>query len=207
MASVTDIFNRALAKLGDGRLASASDSSPKARACAGCYDILRQGELSAHPWNFAVQRFQLAASVAQPSFGPYTQYPLPTGWLRVLPPDVTQNFNDRDWIIEGQNLMTTFQAPVNVRCVMDITDTSMMHILFIEALASRMAFEMCEQLTQSNTKKQDLRNDYKMALNEAKKQNAIQKVPQIAVEDTWITCRASGGSVGGGWGAGWGSSG
>lgn len=134
----------------------------------------------------------------------YTAYPLPTGALRVLPPDPNQNFNDRDWVVEGQSLLTTFQAPVDLRCVMDIEDTSKMHIMFIEALASRMAWELCEQLTQSNTKKADCRTDYKTAINEAKKQNAIQKVSQVPVEDTWITSRASGSSVGGGWGPGWG---
>ncbi len=103
--------------------------------------------------------------------------------------------------------MTTYESPVNVRCVMDTEEVPLFTPTFIEALACKMAWEMCEQLTQSNTKKQDCKDQYKLAINEAKKQNAIQKVPQQAVEDPWITCRSAGNSVGSGWGPGWGPSG
>lgn len=187
--AVVDIWNRALGKLGDGRVLSVTDQSPKARACQGCYDILRMSELSTNPWNFAIERFQLAASGTDALFGPYTAYPLPTGWLRLLPPDPVANLESRDWVIEGQNIMSAYTAPLEVRIVMDTTDTSKFHPLFAEALAARMAWEMCEQLTQSNTKKADLQAGYKFAINNAKKQNAIQKIPQAAVEDLWLTCR------------------
>jgi hypothetical protein len=202
--AITDIWNRALGKLGDGRVQSVSDQSPKARACQSCYDILRMNELAMNPWNFAIQRFNLAASATAPLFGSYVAYPLPTGWLRVLPPDPDSNVQSRDWVIEGNNLMTVYTAPVQARIVMDIADTSLFHPMFAEALAARMAWEMCEQLTQSNTKKADLQAGYKFAINEAKKQNAIQKIPQAPVEDSWITARAT---TRAGWGPGWGSGG
>lgn len=160
-------------------------------------------ELSANPWNFAIERHQLAASSDDILFGPYTKYPLPTGWLRLLPPDPYSNTQSRDWIIEGNEVLSVYTAPLEVRLVMDIQDTSAWHPMFAEALAARMAWEMCEQLTQSNTKKADCQAAYKFAINEAKKQNAIQKVPQEAVEDSWITCRASTRAADG-WGSGWG---
>jgi hypothetical protein len=201
--AVVDIWNRALGKLGDGRVTSVTDQSPKARACQGCYDVLRMAELAANPWNFAIQRFQLAASATAPLFGPYTAYPLPTGWLRLLPPDPYANTQARDWIIEGQSVLSAYTAPLEVRIVMDEQDTSKFHPNFVEALAARMAWEMCEQLTQSNTKKADLQAGYKFAVNEAKKINAIMKIPQTSVEDSWITCRAST-RASDGWGSGWG---
>lgn len=132
--SVVDIWNRALGKLGDGRVTSVADQSAKSRACQSCYDILRMAELSGNPWNFAIQRFQLAASATAPLFGTYTAYPLPTGWLRVLPPDPYDNVETRDWVIEGNNLMSAYSAPVNVRLVMDTQDTSLFHPQFVEAL-------------------------------------------------------------------------
>jgi hypothetical protein len=206
LASQTDLYNRALSKLGAGRIVSPTDQSVNARACNACYDILRQAELSKNPWNFAIVRQALSANAVQPPFGIYVAYQLPTGWLRLLPPDIDQNFNDRDWIIEGQNLLTAQVAPVNVRCIVDIQVVSQFHTLFVESLSSLMAFEMCEQLTQSNTKKQDCRNDYRFATNEARKVNAIQKVPEVPTEDSWITARSVGGWPGG-WGPGWGSGG
>lgn len=204
--AVVDIWNRALGKLGDGRVTSINDQSAKARACQSCYDILRQAELSANPWNFAIQRFQLAASATTPLFGFQAAYPLPTGWLRILPPDPSDNFSDRDWTVEGNTLMSVYSAPLNIRLVVDEQDTSKYPAMFVEALAARMAWEMCEQLTQSNTKKADLQAGYKFAVNEAKKHNAIQKIPQRPVESVWISARASARSTGG-WGSGWGSGG
>jgi hypothetical protein len=187
--SVTDICNRALSKLGAGRISAITDQSVAARACQACYDILRRAELRIHPWNFAIERFQLAASATAPAFGPARAFPLPTGWLRVLPPDSKANLNDRDWIIERGSILTDYTAPLEVRCVMDIEDTTLFDATFVEALASRMGIEMAEQLTQSNKKKEACAEMYKAAIAAAKKANAIEKAPQVPVADEWLTCR------------------
>lgn len=190
MATETDICNRALQKLGASRITSLTDQSVNARACAAAYYTCRDDLLREHPWNFSIQRFQLAASPTAPAFGPANAYPLPTGWLRVLPPDPFLNSNDRDWIIEGSQLLTDDGAPLNVRLVMQITDPNLMDVAFREALASKMAFELSEQLTQSNTKKQACAEMFKADIAEARKINAIEKVPQAPVDDTWVTVRA-----------------
>lgn len=189
MADV-DICNRALQKLGQPRITSLSDQSVSARACATAYDPRRKALLRRHRWSFAIQRFQIAADANPPAFGPANSFTLPNGCLKVLAPDVIQNTNDRDWIIEGGKLLTSQASPINLRCVMNITDTTLMDPLFQEALAADMASEMCEALTQSNTKKQSALADLKTALDEAKKANAIEQVAQVPFEDTWITARA-----------------
>lgn len=190
MATEIDICNRALQKLGASRITSLHDQSVNARACLTAYFVCRDQLLRTHPWNFAIQRFQLAASTTAPAFGPTVSYPLPTGWMRVLAPDKLQNFNNRDWIIEAGCILTSDSAPLDVRCVMKIEDTNLMDVTFREALASKLALELCESLTQSNVKKQACADDFKNAISEAKKANAIEKVPQSAPEDKWITTRA-----------------
>lgn len=189
MASSTDICNRALQKLGAARINSLTDQSTNARACALAYDSCRQDLLREHPWNFAIQRAQLAADATPPAFGYANSFTLPTGWLRVLPPDPVQNFNDRDWVIEGGKLLTNDASPLDVRCVMDITDTTIMDIAFREALSAKLSMELCELLTQSNTKKQAALLDYKESISDARKVNAIEKVPQQSPWDTWLTER------------------
>lgn len=189
-ASITEICNRALQKIGAARIQSLADPSVNARACSTAYYRVRDAEFRKHPWNFAIQRFQLAANATAPLFGPANSFPLPTGWMRLLPPDPFQNLNDRDWIIEGNSVITNEDAPLDVRCVMKIEDTTLYDPLFDEALSAKLALELCEALTQSNTKKQTCQADYKDAIGEAKKVNAIEKVPQIAAEDRWITARA-----------------
>jgi hypothetical protein len=165
--------------------------------------MLRQAELRKHPWSFAIQRFPLPASATPPSFGVANYFPLPTGWLKVLPPDPIDNFGDRDWIIEGGKIVSNASAPLNVRLVMDTTDTTLMDPAFCEALSARMAFEMCEALTQSTSKQQACVTAYKDAVAEGRKANAIEKVPQDAPVDDWITTRVSAGGDGfTGWGWG-----
>lgn len=190
MAAEVDICNRALQKLGAARITALTDQSVNARACSLAYATCRDDLLREHPWNFAIQRLQLAANATAPAFGPANAYPLPTGWLRVLPPDPFQNTNDRDWIIEGNQLLTDEGSPLNLRLVMQVTDPNLMDVTFREALSSKLAFELAEQLTQSNTKKQAAFQMLKEDISDARKVNAIEKVPQASFDDTWISSRA-----------------
>ena len=61
MASEVDIANRALQKLGAESIVSLTQDSENARACNLCYEPIRDAELRAHPWNFAIKRASLAA--------------------------------------------------------------------------------------------------------------------------------------------------
>jgi hypothetical protein len=204
MASEVEICNRGLQKLGAKRITSLTDGSVNARACLTAYAILRDAELRKHRWSFAIQRFQLAASPTAPLFGRQAEYPLPAGFLKLLDPDPDWNYtgtfsgNATDWngagnaddlIIEGRSILTNMTAPLNVRLVMQIIDPNLMDPLFRESIAAKLAEELCEELTQSNQKKESARTDYKEAISAAKKANAIELPPQQAPTDTWITTR------------------
>ena len=190
MASVVDMCNRALQKLGAAKIQSLGDASVNARACTTAYTALRDAVLRSHPWSFAIQRFQLSADATPPAFGYSNYVTLPTGWLRVLPPDPSENMNDRDWVIEGGKLLTNDTMPINIRCVMKVEDPNLMDPMFRESLSAKLAYELAEPLTQSNEKKQAMDADFKRSIEDAKKANAIEKVPQVAAEGTWITARA-----------------
>lgn len=189
MASVVEICNRALQKLGAKRISDIDEDSINARACKACYETLRDALLEAHPWSFAIQRFSLAADANAPSWGRANSFTVPTSTLRVLPPYPEDNSPYRDWIMEDKKILTDEGAPLDVRCVVQVTDANKMHVLFREALSTKMAFEMCEELTQSNTKKADLKDDLRTAIAEAKKRSAIESVPVESVKDTWETGR------------------
>lgn len=189
MSSEVEICNRALQKLGAQRITSLTDGSKNARACLTAYYPLRDAEQRKHRWSFCVQRFSLAASNTAPLFGKTNFYPLPSGWLRLLEPDPKWNLNDRDWVIEGDSICTDDAAPLQVRLIMKIEDPNVMDPLFREALAAKIAEEICEELTQSNEKKSVAKQDYKEAIAEAKKINGIEDPPQEAPLDTYITSR------------------
>jgi hypothetical protein len=189
MASKVEIANRALQLLGAKSIVSLTEDSRNARSANACYETLKKSLLRRHVWNFAIKRAQLAASVTEPLFTKTTSFPLPSDFIRLLPPDPEDNFNDLDWQIEGRNIVTNDDAPLEIRYIYDVTDPNEMDILFREALSAEMALNMAEELTQSNQKKADMMLLAKEAISEAKRANAIESVAAEPPEDTWITVR------------------
>lgn len=189
MASMVDIANRALQKLGAERITSLTQDTENARAVNACYEIVRDAELRSHPWNFAIKRAQLAEDAIGPAFGFDAQFTLPSDFLRLMPPDENANYNDLDWQIEGKKILTNDSGPLNIRYIYRVTDTAEYDSLFIEMFACKLAAELCEQLTQSNSKAQMVRDDYIRATREAKRLNAFENKPSEQQTDTWITGR------------------
>ena len=159
MASVVEICNRALQKLGAARIVDITDNSKNARSCNTAYNPTRLKELRRHTWNFAIKRASLPASVTPPLFDYRFAYPLPTDFLRLLAPDPISNREDIEWVIEGNTIVTNDSAPLQIRYVADITDPNLMDPLFREAVSADLAMELCEEITQSNEKKAAARAD------------------------------------------------
>lgn len=190
MSSVVDICNRALQKLGAERIISLTQDSVSARACNLAYEQVRDAELRAHVWNFAVKRAELAADATAPVYGYNYAYTLPSDCIRLLKNDYQEAFYSDKWKIEGRKIITDESAPLPIRYVYRVTDTTIFDTLFIEALSSKMAYEMCEELTQSNSKREGAAADYKTAIREARKINAFENPPAEQDTDTWISIRA-----------------
>lgn len=190
MASEVEICNRALQRLGAKRITSLTEDSVNARACNLAYELLRDAELRKHPWNFAIERAALAADATEPEWGRSNAFQLPSDFVRLLPPYPEDNVNDRDWQIEGQKIYTDEGDPLYIRYIKQVTDPNQMDPLFREALSASIAYELCEELTQSNSKKADAKAGYKDIIGEAKKANAIDNIPTDPPLDTWISGRA-----------------
>lgn len=184
--SVTGICNRALQLVGSAQqIMNLTDNTREARACTRAYEPCRRAELRSHPWNFAVKRTQLAANVAGPPFGPVYQFPLPADCVRVLVP----KYAACDWNVEGRNIVATTDTPLDIRYIADITDPTVFDAAFCEVLAYRIALAIVEDMTQSNTKKSGLQQDYRAALGEARKVDALESVPEHSAESEWTTSR------------------
>lgn len=188
--SDVDVCNRALQKLGAKRITSLTENSPNARDCNAAYEILRDAELRKHPWSFARKRASLAADGTDPAFGYDKRYALPTDFLRLT----EENSNELrtqypDLQIEGRYILTDNDAPLQVVYIATVSDPNEFDALFVEALASKIAYELCEKITQSNTKKAAAGADYRDAIREAKRTNAIERPSLEPPEDTWVTAR------------------
>lgn len=190
MASKSDICNRALAKLGQPRVSNVdTDNTENAKIMRYMYDIVRDALLAEYPWNFALKRAQLAKHATAPAWGFNNAYTLPSDFLSLV-----EIKNNPDYRVENDAdgdlaILTDEGSPIYILYIRRIEDAGIFKSLFVEAFATRLAFEACESITESNTKKQILGQEYEMSIKKAFASDAIQDPPQTLQESAWITSR------------------
>jgi hypothetical protein len=178
------ICNLALQRLGARSISSLTDDSTNARECNRVFDHARDSELRAYQWNFARARASIAASSTAPAFEFAYKYPLPADWVRTLPQkEVT------DWQIEGRYILTNDKAPLQLIYLKRVTDPEEFDDLFTELLISRIAYDICEKITQSNSKKAEAKDRYDTAVARAKKVDSFESIPKEAPASSWDTVR------------------
>ena len=194
MASTVSIVNRALTKLGAERILDLGDPTKNARVMKALYDDNLEQELATHSWKFAIRREQLAALNQAPVFGYAYAYQLPNDYLALVQIgqwlSTTAMLDSKPlWSIEANQVLTDIEPPLAIRYVANITDTREYSPLFVEVLSCKLALEACESLTQSNTKKQMLQQEYQFAVNRAIQLSAIEKAPDALHTGNWLKAR------------------
>lgn len=186
--SNVQIANLALQKLGQGRkLESLTQDHPNARALNLAFEPMRQAELRAHAWSFAVKRDSVAADGDGPVWGDWNRYSKPNDFLRLLREDETGIATD--WKIEGLFVLSRDAAPLEFRYIADITDPNYFDSLFVEAFACRLAKQCCKEITGSTSAVKDLEAQHDIAVAEARRIDAIEKPADEFPEDEWLTAR------------------
>jgi hypothetical protein len=194
--SAVECCNSALQRLGAARILSLADNTREARSCTVAYDSNRRAELRAHLWNFAVKRVVIAADSTAPAFEYTYAFTLPSDCLRVIIP----LDNELDWQIEGRKILTnslnspyggasSTSASLSLKYIADIDDPTLWDSQFFDILSMAMAMDMCEDLTQSNTKYQLITKNYDEAVSIAKRTDALENLPSDAPDSSWITAR------------------
>ena len=185
MASVVDVVNKALDKLGHGAITSLGDGTKAANLANRTWELVRDTVLRDHPWNFAIKRATTAPTTATPSWGFSYQHEVPADMLRLLE---IRDLRADEYQMEGNTILTN-ESVLYLRYVHRVTDPNEYDALFIDAVSSRLAYEMCESLTQSNTKRELLWADYQNSLTRAKSVDAQENPPTAFVEDEWVQAR------------------
>lgn len=199
MATKTEIFNRALIKLGVNTVASPDDPSEQARKCSAVYSSLLKAELRKNPWTFAIKRDELAALDETPAFGWGYAYQFPSDFIRVVQIGEYWDFNQIrvatdqptvPYTLEGQKILTDYAPPLRVRYIHNVEDdTETWDGLFTEAFACRLAQEVCISLTKNQSSLASMTKLYRDAVAEAKRLNAIELPPVPLADNSWITTR------------------
>lgn len=183
--SVVDCCNSALQRVGAASITSLTDNSPEARACTVAYDSNRRDELRKHRWNFALKRVVLTPDATAPAFDFKYAFTLPTDCLRVLRPATS----DLDWQIEGRKILTNDGTILNLKYVADVEDCSQWDASFYNVVAGALALDICEKLTQSNTKKDYCAKAYADDVKMARRVDAFESGPEDAADDDWWNAR------------------
>lgn len=187
MTSKTQIANRALSKLGEPRVSNIDTVDTKAaNTIRFMYDEVRDAMLTSYPWNFSMTRTQLAKDATAPAWGYNNRFQVPSDFLALYKIN-----NDPDYRIEKGYILTDEGAPLKILYIAQITNSGEYDPLFVEAFATRLAYEACEQITQSNTKKQLLGQELQSVIKEAYASDAIQDPPQKLKDDEWLLARES----------------
>lgn len=200
MASDVSICNAALLKLGAEPILTLNDNNNRARVLNQRYTAVRDAELYRRRWRFSIQRASLPALATAPiSDYPYA-YQLPDNFLRLIEGGDIRSISDLSdfqggcselYSVEGTSILTFLTPPLNIRFIARITDAALFHAAFDESFASRLAYECCEKITQSDSKRQLATLDYKTAIQEAVRAQAIEVASQSQADDTWVTARLS----------------
>ena len=200
MASTVDIANFALNNLGAFNITSLDENSKAARVVNQRYESVRDAVFRAHPWNCLINRASLAQETSTPAFGYTYQYALPTDpfCLRVLefsngslsyPQDnITNNTGGPVFVIEGRKLLTD-EGSAQIKYIGRVTDTQLYDASLTEALAARLAAEICYTITGSTSMVQIQTSLYEAKINEARFNDATEGATQRLEASDFIESR------------------
>jgi hypothetical protein len=197
--SEVDICNAALIKLGADTITALTDDNVRGRTMNSRYAGVRDAELRRHRWRFSIARVSLPALSSTPDSDYDFQYQVPNDFLRLIEGgDILSIANLTDfrsasnalYSLEGRAILTNLGAPLAIRHIAQITDTATFDAAFTEALAARLAFECCKKITGNETEKESCWADYKNAIREAIRANALEAAPQDPADDSWVVARA-----------------
>lgn len=137
--------------------------------------------------------------------GPFSQtasrniFRLPSGYLRKAPQDPKAGaisylgfpggLPSDDWEHEGNYITTSDNPVIVIRFVADIQDVTQMDPMFCEGLGARIGLEICEPLTQSDSKLSTISQIYKTFMGEARAINGIEQGPTEAPLDDYLATR------------------
>lgn len=185
MPSVVDVVNRSLDKLGHPPITSLSDGNRAANLATRTWPIIRNKLLRSHPWNFAIKRVSLAPLSEAPAWGFNNAFQLPSDLLRIIELD---GLSTGDYQVEDGRILCN-DSVIYLRYVSKVEDPNKYDTLFVELAATTLAYEMCEALTQSNTKKQLLGQEIIDIRYQARFTDAVENPPVMIEEDSWVEVR------------------
>lgn len=179
MTVAVQICNSALIKLGQEPVTNLLEDNKRARECNIRYPMLLEDCLRDHPWNFAIKREVISKSTDTLPFGEGDLYDIPLDCVRVLKLSGFRDSRPR-YKIEGSKIISysdTEGGSINLVYVSKNIPENLFDSKFKEAVATKLAAELCYSLTQSTTLKQTLLSEYMQYLQDARSVSSQEVSP------------------------------
>lgn len=198
MASAVEIANIGLTLLGSDRIASIDDEVKAAREIKAIFDTTRDALLAGYDWSFAKTRTTLPALASTPAHGFGLEYQMPSDCLRLVfigshyvGVDLTDYRGSpvEEYTIEGRKILTDLGAPLPIVYIKRVTDTAQFQANFVQAFGARLAMNVCEAITQSDTKADRVEREFMRQISLAIRANAIELPPKKLADDEWLLSR------------------
>lgn len=187
--SEIQICNMALAKMGsDSFITSFDDGTKAARLLSIFYQPIRDSLLRSHLWRFARQQYQLAQLSDGPLFDGGYYFQIPVDCLRIVTPDEDYFNSYGRWSVEGNKIVADCEV-LNVVGIKQITDTALFDPIFTEALATRIAHELCIPLAGSESMKNAIKQDMRELIIRAAHIGATEQDSQKFISEVLIGAR------------------
>jgi hypothetical protein len=170
MASEVSICNQALSWLGGNKIISLNDDTVEASLCKANYTQLRDAVLEEGKWTFATRRYQLPRSATPPAYGYSYAFEIPPEILTVISAtrnaDNKNRTDDLDWRREEGRILCD-SATLYCKAIVRIIDPTKFTPMFVQALAARLAADICMTLTESTTKEANMWGKYNSLIDAA----------------------------------------
>lgn len=196
-----DVANAAILKTGSQTIVNLSQTSTEARLCNTRLPLVVAMVLRRYPWKSAMKTYALTALVAAPPDPAWGFiYPLPPDLLRIwnyVPGSPLAGINygsnyvlrsgqlySNDGVIVTTNPDGTTSTSGSSPILQYVYNPYLadgpgnLDALLIEAIACKLALDICYQITQSLPLKQELAQEYKAALQTAKSVDSME-TPEV----------------------------
>ncbi len=195
-SSITEIANLALTYIGADLITSLDDPQKSAILIKQNWPICRDAVLRAYPWNCAVKRDVLAPLADQPAYGWSYSFLLPPDCLRTLGLESgwsasgarTSRFTAEPFTIEGRKLQCNSNI-VKIKYIARVEDPNEYDALLSQALAAYLAHLLAMPIVQSNSLKEQMWEQYKLAVREARSVDAQENSLQMVEATDWLESR------------------
>lgn len=199
MADRVEISNLTLSKLGeDDQLEDPLDNRKPARSIRAVWDTVRDAVLRAHTWNFAIDPGGLDlshdASYNASALSDWRyRFRLPTDFIRLDLQRCRPMWTRNDIQVGRQFIYANSPGPVHIVYVQRVENCGDWDALFVEAFASRLAWQVADRITGDRGRKSDCWQAYSTALKEAKGVDGKENPPEPSEPTGWETARFDGG--------------